>query len=89
MLDKTVRYEELDLVDRLRLIGKTVMVGLYTKSADEEEDLEDEYIGSVTGTLSAISDASHTVVFNFVGGDENGDVRASTGTQALLITWLD
>lgn len=87
-MDHTVRYEDLDLIDRLRLIGKTVMVGMYTRSKTEDEDVEDEYIGSVTGTLSAISEDKDVVVFSFqVNGD--GDIRAPIATHSLLVTWLD
>lgn len=87
-MDHTVRYDDLDLVDRLRLIGKTVMVGMYTRAKTEDEDVEDEYVGSVTGVLSAISEDPDVVVFSFsVDGD--GDVRAPIATHTLLVTWLD
>ena len=77
-MEETEYWHDMELYQRLALIGKPVTVGLYEKD-------DEEFNGSVTGTLTSVTEADTRVVFNFVG--EQIAQYDSLETVAL-VTWL-
>lgn len=78
-MEETAYWHDMELHQRLALIGKTVMVGLFVKDGEE-------YLGSVTGTLMGVGDSEDRVAFTFNG--EGNTVRYDSEDTVALVSWL-
>ena len=76
-MDKTEYWHDMELYQRLALIGNPVTVGLYEKDGEK-------YVGSVTGTLATVSETDNRVEFRF--GEETAWYNPES--TVALVAWL-
>lgn len=81
---RTERFDEMELSDRVGLIGNPVTIGVYAKPTDNDQS--ERMVVSLTGTVVSIAEDSSEVEV-IVEGDR--DITWPTERHYALVTWLD
>lgn len=78
-MDETEYWHDIELHQRLALIGKTVMIGIYTKETEE-------HVGTMCGTLTVFAETDGDIEFKL--SDAENPLSFSPKNLTALVSWL-